>query len=270
MNNLLTTNELEKYLNTANLDKLADSIISHVEKKDAKIDYNFNFSSKDGKMKADENANTYIFFDAEADSEIKKYISMTFSCDLDIIDEHKYSLYKNVIPDLSIDSKEEIEEKSRLLDLIDKTNKKISEIITKKYISNLRSCLRNKIFPSSDNTSIPMKHISILELETMDLSGLGIGSTHIFKFKKNVLVDKDGNILENINLDKEKIIIDLEDLSANKNISIKDSFNQRKEESNPLYENIEDIEVEKNMYEVSIYMNVDYSYDIEGIINSLK
>jgi hypothetical protein len=270
MNKLLTTNELENYLKNLNIDKIADSIISHIEKKDTKIDYNFNFSSKDGKMKEDNNANTYIFFDADEESEIKKYIVNIFSCDLDIIDEHKYSLYKNIIPDLSVDSEEEISEKNRLLDAIDNTNILISDIIIKKYKSNLRNILRNKIFPSSDSTSIPMKDIDILELETIDLTGLGIGSTNIFKFKKNILVDKDGNVLENAEIDKENIIIDLEDYSIENSISVKEAFKRRKEENNILYKNIEDLEIEKNMYEVSIYMKVDYSYDIEGIIESLK
>lgn len=228
----------KKFTTDKMIEQLASDLVDVFESGTSdNFDYSYDVSKIDGQMKQDidENglvkANTIFFADCKKETKLNDFKKSLFDEELlGITEEQEIQLQK------------ETEELS----------KKISSVISLKYKDRIRNHIRKVILPASQDRieNFPLERIEILGLEIIDYSSIPEYGKRVIKiFKKPKTIVATEQALE--------YIFDISDKTGE---TCEQIFKNEKE-TNPLFQNITDIEFgKKYLFEINISLLIDYSY----------
>lgn len=231
-------NKYKKFTTDEMINRIALDLVEAFESGTAdNFDYSYDVSKVDGKMKQDMDdnglvkANTIFFIDCKKDT---------------VLDEFKKSLFDDELSEITEDQEIQLQKET------DEINKKISSVVMSKYIDKIRNHIRKVILPASQDRieNFPLANIEILGLEIVDYSSIPEYGKRVIKiFKKPKTIVATEQALE--------YIFDVSDKTGD---TCEQVFKNEKE-TNPLFQNITDIEFgKKYLFEINISLLVDYSY----------
>lgn len=225
--------------NKKNIKIVSKEIMKYIEKIETDENYDIDIKMKNGICELSKEPNTKFFFDPEKDS-------ILFSLKEDLFSE-----------ELSEEIKGREKEFEKLYEIfIDDLKKDLIE----HNLQNLRDKIRSFSFKDSSEEVIPLKYITISNIDIVNFSG-----------SLEPLADRSIALGKNPSfegsLDIPRILERLKELYIS-GVEIEDFMEHVKDEE--LFENVLEIRVSrKEFFDISIYLNVDYSFS-ENAINFQK
>jgi hypothetical protein len=209
---------------------LADDIINAFNTKMTKdtVDYSFDIAKGTGKIKVVE-PNTFFNFDTEEGTALDEFKKALFNDDLEGLTQDQENLL--------------IEDVSEYL-------KEVATCIIEKYEKDVRDNIRKNIMPDSRPEDFPFERIFITSIDVADWSSIPEPQKYLLRIGKN----------PGAFINTDVVINYVQGRQEDTGLSIDEIFKQEKEEENPLFKDIVDIERgERYLYDINVTMFVDYS-----------
>lgn len=119
-----------------------------------------------------------------------------------------------------------------------------------KYEQDMRDTLRKNIMPGSSPKDFPFERMFIASIDIADWSSIPEPQKHLLRISKN----------PGAFINTDVVINYVQNRQEETGMSVADIFAKEKEERNPLFEDIVDIEQgDRYLYEINVAMFVDYS-----------
>lgn len=212
------------------ISELADDIIEAFRTKmnQDTIDYSFDIAKGTGKIKTIE-PNTFFNFDTKEGSALDKFKKSLFAEDLGNLTQNEEAML--------------IEDVSEFL-------KEVAVMMIGKYEQDMRDTLRKNIMPGSSPKDFPFERMFIASIDIADWSSIPEPQKHLLRISKN----------PGAFINTDVVINYVQNRQEETGMSVADIFAKEKEERNPLFEDIVDIEQgDRYLYEINVAMFVDYS-----------
>jgi hypothetical protein len=225
------TTKIEKFMKEDGIvdivsNEIADLFLANANKET--VDYIFDIKKGTGKV-ADQGSNTFFSYDIDPGTRLEELKKILFDEDIAALTEE--------------DEKKLMEEAGEFFGIVC-TN------ISKNYTDKIRQKIREVVMPTSDEQSIPLKNINIVNIDILDASVFPEPTKYLLKIDK-----KQG---KNVNIPTDDIAVFIHEKQEETGLSVEEVF--FKERQDPIFKNVDRVtRGSKFLYDLAINLFVDYS-----------
>lgn len=200
------------------------------------VEYSYTIDGETKEIK-ERDANTYFVFDTEGETTLDDFKKLLFDKDLE---------------DIEKESEEEIALMEDVRNFLLKVCKKITEDYKEDLqITIRRVVLGNKYTPEQ----VPLENVEVVTVDVADYSSVPESFKYILRIGKN----------PGSEIDTDEIIKFVQNRQEETGMDIDSIFSIEKQAGNPLFKEVVVIEpTRKFLNEISMYLFVDYSINMEG------